>query len=90
MKACILDGKMITDKKKLHETLQTELEFPTWYGANLDALYDSLTDMHEEVNITVINSSDLELNLGGYAKVFYKVLDSACENNNFIGWKKEN
>jgi ribonuclease inhibitor len=89
MKTCTIDGKITTDKKKLHEILQTKLDFPTWYGANLDALYDSLTDIHEETKIIVINSSELERNLGGYAKLLYKVLDEACEYNDFLSWKVE-
>jgi ribonuclease inhibitor len=86
MKICNIDGKLITDKNKLHETLSTSLDFPTWYGANLDALYDCLTDICEETQITILNNSELELNLGKYAQLLYKVLDSASKDNNFVSW----
>ena len=35
------------------EQLAEALEFPDWYGENLDALYDCLTDLGEPVCLTV-------------------------------------
>jgi RNAse (barnase) inhibitor barstar len=33
------------DKKSVLRSIAQALEFPAWFGANLDALYDSLTDL---------------------------------------------
>ena len=41
----ILDGAAFQDKKKAHEIIGRELSFPSYYGGNLDALYDCLTEM---------------------------------------------
>lgn len=30
---------------EIHEIIRTELELPEWYGANLDALWDSVTGL---------------------------------------------
>lgn len=30
---------------EIHEIIKTELELPEWYGANLDALWDSVTGL---------------------------------------------
>ena len=46
-----LDGRQISDKKQLHDQLSMELGFPAWYGSNLDALYDCLTDISEPVAV---------------------------------------
>ena len=37
----------------IHRQLSEALDFPDWYGANLDALYDCLTDLGEPVCLTV-------------------------------------
>ena len=35
------------DKKELHARIAQALAFPDWYGHNLDALMDCLTDLDE-------------------------------------------
>ena len=67
MRICILDGNLITDKKLLHDTLSASLLLPDWYGRNLDALYDCLTDIQEETEIQILNPESLEAHLGSYA-----------------------
>jgi len=37
----------IRERRPLLAAIGRALEFPSWFGANLDALYDSLTDMPE-------------------------------------------
>lgn len=81
MKICILDGERITDKKQLHDALTESLELPDWYGRNLDALYDCLTDMREETQIQLLRMPVLEANLGRYAEQLLKVLCAASEEN---------
>lgn len=81
MKICILDGEAVTDKDRLHDVLSESLQLPDWYGRNLDALYDCLTDMQEETQIHLLQISALEVNLGRYAKALLKVLRDAAEDN---------
>lgn len=50
-----IDGKLI--KKDGHDYLKEVLNFPDYYGKNLDALYDCLTDIGVETEITLINGS---------------------------------
>ncbi len=47
MKKVSIDGRYISTYQELHELLQKKLEFPDFYGANLDALWDCLTGMIE-------------------------------------------
>ena len=51
-----LDGKLI--KEKGHDYLIEALDLPGYYGKNLDALYDCLTEM--ECDIELINSDDVD------------------------------
>ncbi len=52
MKQITLDGNVLADAAKVHDYLMEMLEFPEYYGKNLDALYDCLTDL-ENVEITI-------------------------------------
>lgn len=84
MRVCILDGKVIEDKETLHDILAESLGFPDWYGRNLDALHDCLTDVREETEIRFLNESDLSAHLGSCAAVLIKVIAAAAEENDRI------
>ena len=44
MKSADIRVADFTDKLAIHDFLAKELEFPSYYGKNLDALYDVLTE----------------------------------------------
>ena len=53
MKQITLDGNLLADITQVHDYLKDMLEFPEYYGKNLDALYDCLTDLMDvEITIT--------------------------------------
>lgn len=52
MKQITLDGNILSDAAIVHGYLMKMLEFPEYYGKNLDALYDCLTDL-ENVEISI-------------------------------------
>ena len=39
----------------IHGQLARELAFPAWYGKNLDALYDCLTERNTPVEVTLLH-----------------------------------
>lgn len=81
MLICILDGNNITDKETLHDTLAGSLHLPDWYGRNLDALYDCLSDIQEETEIRLLHEEALENHLGNYARTLKKTVHEACQEN---------
>ena len=74
----ILDGNSIKTKDALHDALSRSLSLPEWYGRNLDALYDCLTDLHENTEILLLHAEALENSLGEYARQFQCVLNDAA------------
>lgn len=81
MKTCILDGEKIKDREMLHDILAADLSLPAWYGRNLDALYDCLTDRQEETKILIKNRELLEHTLGKYASSLAQALRRASGDN---------
>lgn len=81
VRSCILDGSLIKDAGMLQDILAEALNLPAWYGRNMDALYDCLTDMQEETEIIIHNPEELKEHLGKYADIFLKVIKAAADEN---------
>ena len=54
MKIIIIDGELLA--KNPHNYLKKQLNFPDYYGENLDALYDCLTEICDEIQIVLKNT----------------------------------
>ena len=53
---------------EVHPIIQRALDFPEYYGGNLDALWDCLTDMAgRPVHIEIIGLEVIERKFGDYA-----------------------
>lgn len=79
MKEKIIDCSVIRTKEDLHRLFGEALCFPDWYGNNLDALYDCLTDCRGTVRI--LSWDTAENHLGPYGKKAKKVIASAALHN---------
>lgn len=53
MREVLIRGIDFGSMEEVHEFLQEELEFPSYYGKNLDALYDVMTELNEDIEITL-------------------------------------
>ena len=59
MKKITIDFSLCKHPLDLHKELKEKLNFPEWYGNNLDALWDMLTGFIETpVDITLIFKSE--------------------------------
>lgn len=82
MTKVVLNGREIASEQQLHQLLSKALNFPAWYGGNLDALFDCLTDVTDDAEISVIGYDDLTDKLGECALLILTVLrDAAAENS---------
>ena len=68
-------------REQLHDYLQEMLPLPEYYGRNLDALYDCLTDVREETMITLRNRDALEEHLGSYGHRLMRLLEDVTLDN---------
>ncbi len=67
MEFIIIDGRRMTTVDQTHEYLAKTLRLPDYYGRNLDALHDCLTDLGRGVWIILINGEMMYAALGEYA-----------------------
>ena len=79
MKYVFLDGAEIDSTVDLHRIFAEALDFPEYYGKNLDALHDALTDIREPVTVVVVNTAALEENLGRRKKGFLRLMEDLAE-----------
>ena len=84
MKFAVIDGNAVTSMEDIHKMLAQQLAFPEWYGGNLDALHDCLTDLHEETELSIVHSETLPATLGPAYVRLTRVLSDAAEENPWL------
>ena len=80
----LLDGRLMTGREAVHDLLAEKLNFPSYYGRNLDALYDLLTQQCSDLKITVADISVIRENLGIYATALFSTMEDAAAYNPFL------
>lgn len=84
MKTVVLDGNTVTRIEEIYDLLAQELAFPDWFGRNLDALYDCLTDVSEDVRIEIAGKDSLAFTLGWRGDVLFRLLFDAADQNRHL------
>ncbi len=74
MKKIKIDCKKIYSKEAFHKEIARLMDFDEYYGENLDALWDELTQ-EKEFKISLINSKYLILNLDDYGEQILNLFD---------------
>lgn len=77
MKHITIDCTGITEPSQLHAALANKLSFPDWYGNNLDALFDCLSDIYEDTTVHFIGWNSLGFWKEGFTATFS---DAQAEN----------
>ena len=81
MRKIVLDIEKMRSLPMLHKYLHTALALPEYYGANLDALYDCLTEIAESTELVVPKKVADEAYLGWYGQQFLQMLEDAAAAN---------
>ena len=55
----ILDARKMDERAAAHEYLKKIFSFPDYYGNNLDALYDCLSEM-QKLNIIILHEGEAD------------------------------
>ena len=76
-----LSGKAMVDRPAAHSHLAERLGLPTYYGRNLDALYDVLMDIGEDTQIILEDPAAVIENLGKYGEALLSTMQEAAEDN---------
>lgn len=79
MKIRLLDFISIDTKEEFHKYVKKEMEFPEYYGENLDALYDILTDSSSTI-LYLKNQDNLIEKLGDYGQSIIETFKDASKN----------
>ncbi len=83
MKEFIIDGRKMTTQDELFKHLSELMWFPNYFGNNIDALWDILTQVSDETEIHFINVDIFLDEMDTYAlKVIrmFKMLDYQMDN----------
>lgn len=81
-----LDAREMTTHSRAHDHLSAQLQLPEYYGRNLDALYDILTERSEPLYITLSNKEFLDT----YGiRIVQTILDAASHNSGIFFMEKD-
>ena len=85
----VLDGQVLQSPEDVHDRFAQALDLPEWYGRNLDALVDCLTDLGEPVMVRLLHQETLEDRLGRRGRALVRLLRRAAEENSRVTLLKE-
>ncbi len=81
MEEIFLDACQMTSKSDAHNYIKKMLNFPDYYGKNLDALWDLLSSRSKMTSILLLHEEKLYENLGEYGKKLAEVFKEAAKTN---------
>jgi len=79
-----LDADRLKDRVQAHEYLAEMLSLPEYYGKNLDALYDCLTEL-KDCRIVILYTQETELS-DTYGEKIVSVLEEAARENSGLSY----
>lgn len=81
MKKVILNFRGQDSREEIQEYIAKQMDFPIYYGRNLDALYDCLTDIMEPMAIGCYFSERQQPELEEYMEKLKETFTDAEEDN---------
>ena len=77
----ILTADAVRDKESMASFMKEQLDLPDYFGGNLDALSDLLSEVSQETVFEVEETEALRMPEDGYAARTLRVLERAADEN---------
>ena len=81
MEGYTIDVRGIRTRAQLHAKIASVLPLPDYYGNNLDALFDVMTEWSDERYIIFLVNDEVEEALGKYYAALRAMCGAACREN---------
>ena len=92
MKIIHIDGSRIENGETFHDTFAETFGFPEFYGRNMDAWIDCMTNLDEKFNRIQVASGEVVCIALGNASIFKakcpELFDSFVECSAFVNWRR--
>ncbi len=82
MEIILLDGRRMTSRPEAHTYLAEALRFPSYYGRNLDALADCLSELGPEITVILSDADALRRQIPGYGDRLISVFEEVSAGSN--------
>ena len=83
MSVYLLDGKDMISREEAYRVIKAAMQFPDWFGSNLDALADCLGELPKDTTICFVNTAILIENVGEYAEKILECFRDLAEECGF-------
>lgn len=80
----VLDGREMRTKETFHAYVKEQLNLPSYYGNNLDALKDCLTTNFSPRLVEIAFAEEMKANLGKYGEIIVRVFQDAARENDCL------
>ncbi len=84
MNIVVLNGNEMTNKKQLHKYIAAKLDLPDYYGNNLDALADCLSEIDPDIVIVICDKESMLKQLGEYGETLLQVFQENLDKSQLI------
>lgn len=82
MRRIELDGACLCRREQAMDYLSVCLELPEWWGRNLDALYDCLTELGEPTVLVLTRREAMRES--PFGRMLLRVLEDAAEDDPYL------
>ena len=76
-----IDLKNAKTRAELYDRLEKVLPLPDYFGRNLDALYDCLSEITEETSIKILDGECREYEIERYIRRLKRMFEGLAEEN---------
>ena len=79
-----LDARRMKDRQAVYDYFSEVFDFPEYFGKNLDALYDCLSEVSEPTEIEITQNNYAQITHDAFARRVWRVIQQACKENPYL------